>query len=166
MKLQALEAKDMKARRLQGHYVKPYCRMLAKESLKKEIHQWEKTKETVVSAFTEAGHHHHQQQQRHAQEDEGIDEDGESSWAGERDTLMPAGLESAVPLPLSRSRPSSHSGISTSVAHPGLDPEADANHSSNTVVWFPRGPEDDTEMDPGQRLLQDEAREADLAGLT
>ena len=145
-KLAKMAAAELKSRRVAGHYVKPYCRLLAKESLEKEIRHWEQTKETIVAAFQDAGGHHF-----FGSKDMVVDEDGESSTSGGHpEALMPAGLEAAVPLPLGtpEARPNSRGGAL----------------GGEEVVWFPRGPEEDQALDAGQLELLAEAREGESRG--
>jgi len=122
--------------------------MLARESIQNEIRHWEQTKNTVASAFQDAGHHtlgHH-----HHNHQASIDEDGDA----ERGLLMPAGLEGAVPLPLGtpEARPGSHNDM------------LGEGVSGEEVVWFPRGPEEDMDLDAGQNQLLAEIRGGNSRG--
>lgn len=148
-RLTKMEASQLRSRRVAGHYVKPYCRMLAKESLQNEIQRWEQTKDTVVLAFQDAGHHLFGT----ARPKDGIDEDGaESSLSSHREALMPAGLEGAVPLPL---------------GNPEVNPssrDVGGAMGGEEVVWFPRGPDEDQPLDAGQSQLLAEAREGESRG--
>ena len=107
----------VEARSINGHYVLPYCKMLRKEALESKIQRWERTQSMVKEAFGDAG-------QR-------FEIGGDSS-------LMPAGLEAAVPL--STNKP--------------LEGE-------ESVVWFPSGPGQDVDLDAGMNQLLAEARESD-----
>lgn len=160
----------LSARRVQGTYVLPYCKMLRNEALSKRVQHWERTKKILLSGFApgmspgssgaatpeggraqapqaaEEGNRACQAPPSSAGTSVYQDEDGSLalSKGQEADVDMLPGLEKAVPIRLCT--PHQTEG------------------QEESVVWFPRGPDSECELDAGMNQLLAEAREGESRG--
>jgi len=132
---------DLKARRVQGQYVLPYCKILRKEMLHRQVEEWQNRQNFVLSALGGLGvaTPSASKTQPLAPQD-GAETVSETSDRDGSELQVLPGLEDAVPIRLNT-------------------PQQDPNTAEEPMVWFPRAPDPEMQLDAGQTQLLNEGKE-------